>query len=120
MNASEQPDQSGHSAPATGTTGTTPEEIQQDIERTRAQLGRTADALAHKLDPKAQAKERIEHARARGDAAATHAKAVTRARAQRARQAGRRLYRERPTVVLGVAAGVAALVVVAVVWRRNN
>ena len=38
MNASEQPDPRGT------TTGTTPDEIQQDIERTRAQLGRTAEA----------------------------------------------------------------------------
>jgi ElaB/YqjD/DUF883 family membrane-anchored ribosome-binding protein len=113
MSQTEQPD-------ARGATGSSPEDIQEDIERTRAQLGRTADALAHKLDPKAQAKERLEHARQRGEAAATHAREVTRTRTHRAQQAGRRLYRERPTVVLGVAAGVAALVVVAVVWRRNN
>jgi len=105
---------------AGSTTGSSPEEIQQDVERTRAQLGRTADALAHKLDPKAQAKERIEHAKARGGAATTHVRAVTQAKAHRAQEAGRRLYRERPTIVIGVAAGVAALVVVAVVWRRNS
>jgi ElaB/YqjD/DUF883 family membrane-anchored ribosome-binding protein len=114
MNAMEQPDPQG--ATSSTTSGTTPEAIQEDIERTRAQLGRTADALAHKLDPKAQAKEKLEHARARGDAAATHA----RARAHRAQQTGRRLYRERQPVVIGVAAGVAALLVVAVIWRRNN
>ncbi len=114
MNASEQPDPRGT------TTGTTPDEIQQDIERTRAQLGRTADALAHKLDPKAQAKERFEHAKARSEAAATHVRAVSKTKAHRAQQAGRRLYRERPTLAFGVAAGVAALVVVAVVWRRNS
>jgi hypothetical protein len=116
----EQHEQPGSTEPRGMASGTTPEEIQHDIERTRAQLGRTADALAHKLDPKAQAQEKIGHARARGDAAATHVKAVTQAKAHRAQQAGRRLYGERPTVVLGVAAGVAALVVVAVVWRRNN
>jgi hypothetical protein len=114
MNVTEQPDSSGT------TSGTRPEEIQQDIERTRAQLGRTADALAYKLDPKAQAKDKFEHARQRGDAAATHAREVTRTKAHRAQQAGLRLYRERPTIVLGVGAGVAALVVVAVVWRRNS
>jgi ElaB/YqjD/DUF883 family membrane-anchored ribosome-binding protein len=110
MNATEQPHPRG----------TTPDEIQQDIERTRAQLGRTADALAHKLDPKAQAKERIEHAKARRDAATTHARAVAQTKAHRAQQAGRRLYRDRPTIVFGVAAGVAALAVVAVMWRRNT
>jgi ElaB/YqjD/DUF883 family membrane-anchored ribosome-binding protein len=115
MDTTQQPDSRG-----TVTSGNSPEAIQQDIERTRAQLGETADALAHKLDPKAQAKERLEHARARGDAAATHARAVTQARTRRARQAGRAFYRERPTAAIGVAAGVAALVVVAVLWRRNS
>lgn len=111
MNAMEQP------APrSTTTTGTGPDEIQQDIERTRAQLGQTADALAHKLDPKAQAKEKLEQARDRGAATATHARAVTEAQAKRAQ----RLYRERPSAVLGAAAGVAMLVVAAVFWRRNS
>jgi ElaB/YqjD/DUF883 family membrane-anchored ribosome-binding protein len=86
-----------------------PEEIQQEIERTRAQLGETAGALAHKLDPKAQAKERFDHARA-----------ATQEKTHRAQQAGRDLYRERPTLVVGMGAGVALLVVVAVVWRRNR
>ena len=114
MNASEQPDPRGT------TSGTTPAEIQQDIERTRAQLGRTADALAHKLDPKAQAKERFEHARARGEAAATHARHVTQAKFHRAQQANRKLTRDRPTMVVVGAAGVAALVLVAVMWRRKS
>jgi ElaB/YqjD/DUF883 family membrane-anchored ribosome-binding protein len=100
--------------------GDSPEAIQQDIERTRAQLGRTADALVHKLDPKARAKEKLEHARARGGAATTHARAVTRSKVHLAQQAGRNFYRQRPTAVLGVTAGVAALVVAAVLWRRNS
>ncbi|HEX2174272.1 MAG TPA: DUF3618 domain-containing protein [Nocardioidaceae bacterium] len=115
MNAMEQPDPR-----STATSGPRAEDIQHDIERTRAQLGRTADALAHKLDPKAQAKEKLDHARDRGAATATHARAVTQAKAHRARQAGRNFYRERPTAVLGVAAGVAVLVVAAVLWRRNS
>jgi phage protein D len=115
MNGTQQPDRRG-----TVTSGSSPEEIQQDIERTRAQLGETADALVHKLNPKTQAKEKAAHVRARGDAAATHARAVTRNKAQRAQQAVRDLYRRNPVVVLGAAAGVTALVVVAVVWRRNS
>ena len=104
----------------TTTSGDSPEAIQQDIERTRAKLGETADALVHKLDPKAQAKEKLDHIRARGDAAATHARAVTQTKARRAQQAGRNFYRQRPTAVMGMAAGVAALVVAAVLWRRNR
>ncbi len=115
MNAMEQPDPR-----STTTSGATAEEIQQDIERTRAQLGQTADALAHKLDPKAQAKEKLEHVRDRGSATATHARNVTQAKAHRAQQAGRNFYRERPTAMLGAAAGVAAIVFAAVLWRRNS
>jgi hypothetical protein len=84
MIAPEGPDNRGTS-PRPG-----PEEIQRDIEHTRAQLGETAGALAHKLDPKAQTKERLDRAR------------------------------ERPALTIGVAAGVVALVVVAVLWRRNG
>lgn len=41
-----------------------PEEIQQDIERTREELGETAAALTEKADVKAQAKARAESAKA--------------------------------------------------------
>jgi type II secretory pathway component PulF len=82
--------------PASTASGQSPEEIQRDIEQTRAQLGETAGALAHKLDPKAQAKERM----------------------GQARRSAQDLYRERPAVVIGVA--VAAVVLAAVIWRRNS
>jgi hypothetical protein len=41
-----------------------PEQIRRDIEETRAELGDTVAAMAHKTDVKAQAKERIDHAKA--------------------------------------------------------
>lgn len=37
----------------------TPEEIQADIERQRAQLAQTVDELGHKLDVKAQSREKV-------------------------------------------------------------
>jgi uncharacterized protein (TIGR03382 family) len=37
----------------------TPEQIQADIERQREQLARTVDALGHKLDVKAQTREKV-------------------------------------------------------------
>ena len=37
----------------------TPEEIQADIERQREQLAQTVDDLGHKLDVKAQTRERV-------------------------------------------------------------
>jgi hypothetical protein len=104
-------------APASGASA---EEIERDIERTRAQLGETAGALAHRLDAKAQVKEKVQHARARGAESAGHAKHVAGRKAYRAQQAGRNFYRERPTVVLGLAAGLATVAVGAVLWRRNR
>lgn len=114
MNATENPEAR---PPATGASA---EEIEREIERTRQELGETAGALAHKLDAKAQAKEKMQQARARGAESASHARDVTQVKTQRAQQAGRNLYRERPTVVVGVAAGLAVLVVSTVLWRRNR
>ena len=37
----------------------TPDEIQADIERQRQQLAQTVDELGHKLDVKAQARQRV-------------------------------------------------------------
>ena len=37
----------------------TPEDIQADIERQREQLAQTVDELGHKLDVKAQTRERV-------------------------------------------------------------
>jgi hypothetical protein len=43
----------------------TPEQIQADIERQRAHLAQTVDELGHKLDVKAQSKEKLADARDR-------------------------------------------------------
>lgn len=51
-----------------------PEEIQKDIERTREELGETVEALAAKLDVKAQAKHKSEAAKARAASAASVAR----------------------------------------------
>jgi type VI protein secretion system component VasF len=41
-------------------TDTTPEQLETDIAAQRAQLADTVDQLSHKLDVKAQAKERLD------------------------------------------------------------
>jgi ElaB/YqjD/DUF883 family membrane-anchored ribosome-binding protein len=41
-----------------------PEQIREEIEETRAELGDTVAAMAQKTDVKAQAKQRIDHAKA--------------------------------------------------------
>jgi MYXO-CTERM domain-containing protein len=43
----------------------TPEEIQADIERQRAHLAQTVDELGHKLDVKAQSKQKVAEVRDR-------------------------------------------------------
>jgi type VI protein secretion system component VasF len=44
-------------------TDTTPEQLEADIAVQRAQLADTVDQLSHKLDVKAQAKERLDRVR---------------------------------------------------------
>lgn len=62
-------DEGARQASEVGTTGTdgerTPEEIQREIEATRAELGDTVEALADKADVKGRAKERIDELKAR-------------------------------------------------------
>jgi hypothetical protein len=43
----------------------TPEEIRRDIERTRRELGDTVEALSHKADVKAQARQKKEEVQQR-------------------------------------------------------
>jgi hypothetical protein len=39
------------------------EALRREIERTRAELGATVEALSHKADVKTQAREKVEHAK---------------------------------------------------------
>ena len=52
-----------------------PEQIKADIEETREQLGETVEALAHKADVKAQAREKVDETKARFRHTAEDAKA---------------------------------------------
>lgn len=80
--------------------GASVQEIVDDIERTRQQLGETVDALATKLDVKTQVKHTVHEARTNVTESAGHA-------AETARQRWPEL-----AIVLVTA------VAVAVVWRR--
>jgi ElaB/YqjD/DUF883 family membrane-anchored ribosome-binding protein len=55
-----------------------PQQIQQEIETTRAELGETVAALAQKADVKAQARQKLQQTRA--TVTATTDRALTRAR----------------------------------------
>jgi ElaB/YqjD/DUF883 family membrane-anchored ribosome-binding protein len=75
-----------------------PEQIQAEIEATRAQLGRTVDELSARLDVPARAKES----------------------ANRARDTAVETYRESPPVVIGAGLALVGLVVGLVVLRRKR
>ena len=79
------------------TNGATPETIEADIARQREQLAATFDELQHRLDVKAQAKEKVAEVK---DRATTDT--------------------GKPRPELAVAAFVAAAVVVLVIWRRSH
>ena len=79
-------------------TGSTPAEIEADIERQREQLADTVDALQHKLDVTSRTQDKVAHLR---DRATTPDG------------------KPRPEVAAGAAA-VVALVVGLVVWRRRS
>ena len=85
--------------------GAKPEEIEKHIERTRADLGETVEALSHKLDVRSQAQEKLASARTKIGAAATTFK----------------LLAMRPgTKVVGGATVVVAGVAGAVAWKRRH
>ena len=65
-----------------------PEEIRQNIEQTRAELGETVEALAHKTDVKAQAKAKVDDVKDRiGDKRTETAERVKQATPDSAGQA---------------------------------
>ena len=68
----------------------TPDEIRADIERTRAEVGDTVEALAEKTDVKAQAQQRVDeikdNVRAKAESVKTKAAETTPASAQQGGQ----------------------------------
>jgi ElaB/YqjD/DUF883 family membrane-anchored ribosome-binding protein len=99
-----------------------PEEIQSEIEQTREDLGETIEALAHKTDVKAQAKERIEETKASvaekkdellHKARESSPDSATEAAAQASQKA-----RENPVPLIAVAAFAAGFVVGRISKRR--
>ena len=77
--------------------GASPETIEADIARQRDQLAATVDELHHRLDVKAQAKEKVAQVR---DRATTDT--------------------GKPRPELAVAIGVAAALVGLIIWRRSH
>ena len=88
-----------------------PEEIRQNIEQTREELGETVEALAHKTDVKAQAKAKVDDVKGRiGDKRTETAERVKHATPDSASQAastaaGKARENRTPLIVGGVALG---------------
>jgi hypothetical protein len=80
------------------------EQLRREIERTRAELGATVEALSHKTDVKAQARAKAEQA-----------KVQAREKAELARSQAQ----QKPAVPLAAGIGV-AIVALWVIRRRRN
>jgi len=97
------------------------EELQENIEQTRAELGETVDALSAKLDVKGRTKQRLSHTKDQAGAKVhdTQVKAA-RLAAQAKDKATDQQGKPKPAVLGGAGAVAAVLVagVVLLVWRR--
>ena len=92
------------------------EQLRRDIERTRAELGATVEALSHKADLKAQARAKAEQARVQARSKAEHAKAQGREKAELARSQAQ----QNPAVPLAAGIGVAIVALWLIRRRRRS
>jgi hypothetical protein len=102
-------------------TGLSADELQADIERTRAQLGNTVDALSAKLDVKAQTRHNMESLKQGGAAKvdavrARGGEAVTKAKDAATDGQGK----PKTGLLAGAALAVALLAGASVMWRRRR
>ena len=92
------------------------EQLRRDIERTRAELGATVEALSHKADLKAQARAKAEQAKLQARSKAEHAKAQGREKAELARSQAQ----QNPAVPLAAGIGVAIVALWLIRRRRRS
>jgi ElaB/YqjD/DUF883 family membrane-anchored ribosome-binding protein len=102
------------------------EQLRRDIERTRAELGATVEALSHKADLKAQARVKAEQAKMQARSKAEHAKAQGREKAELAKtqarekaELARSQAQQKPAVPLAAGIGV-AIVALSLIRRRRR
>jgi hypothetical protein len=92
------------------------EQLRRDIERTRAELGATVEALSHKTDVKAQAREKAELAKAQAREKAELAKTQARGKAELAKSQAQ----EKPAIPLAAGIGVAIVALFFIRRRRRS
>ena len=96
-----------------------PEALREEIEETRAELGNTVEALAHKLDVKAQAKEAVSDAKDKAATTLSSVQTSAAARADQLRDTAVNTYQSRPQVAWAVVGAVVAVVVV-IAWASRR
>lgn len=94
------------------------EDIEADIEQTRAELGETVEALQDKLDVKARAKEKVDETKEAAKEKATE----TKERVVQKAESVRHTATEHPkqSVPVAAIALAAALAVGFLIWRRRR
>jgi ElaB/YqjD/DUF883 family membrane-anchored ribosome-binding protein len=92
------------------------EQLRRDIERTRAELGATVEALSHKADVKAQARARAEQAKVQARAKADQVGSQAREKAELARTRAQ----QNPSVPLAAGIGVAIVALWLIRRRRRS
>jgi cobalamin biosynthesis Mg chelatase CobN len=95
-----------------------PDALREEIEQTRAQLGDTVEALANKLDVKAQAKGAVADAKDKAATTLSSAQSSAVNRAEQLRDTATSTYRSRPQVTW--IAATAVVVVVGIVWLARR
>jgi uncharacterized protein DUF3618 len=94
-----------------------PETLEREIERTRAELARTIDALADRVNPKHAVRRSVGRLKDEVDQVAA---AVGSMVSPEDGAEARRLPGDRRSVAIVVGAGVALSVTAAVLWRRRR
>lgn len=100
--------------------GASPDELEADIERTRAELGATVDALAEKLDVKAQARNKVRDIKSGAEQRSRSVRASGEQAARRAKDAATDEHGSIKPAVPAGAALVAAIVLAVVIWRSRR
>ena len=98
-----------------------PDALREEIEQTRAELGDTVEALANKLDVKAQAKTAVADVKDKAATTLSSAQSSAVTRAEQLRDTATSTYRSRPQATWLAAAAAAVVVVgIALLARRRR
>jgi ElaB/YqjD/DUF883 family membrane-anchored ribosome-binding protein len=92
------------------------EALRREIERTRAELGATVEALSHKTDVKAQARAKADQAKLQAREKAEQAKVQAREKAELAKTQAQ----EKPAIPLAAGIGVAIVALLLIRRKRRS